>query len=165
MADEVFFSIVEIAHADERRVLGQHRWREAAYRRELGGLGAKQRRERHAVHVAAWSACRRVHVAVSVDPQKPERLARRSRVRGRRGDGSGPETVIAAEHQGKGTFFERRTSGLIDAIADLCDLSDEFFLGIAVLSRFRDRRWQVAAIDDDASQRRYLLAKPGDAER
>ena len=40
-----------------------------------------------------------------------------------------------------------------------------FFFGIAVLFRFGNRRRQIAAIDDDASERRDLFAEPGDAKR
>ncbi len=115
-------------------------------------FGTEQRGQRHAVHVAARRARRRVHVAVRVDPQQPERLARVARVRGRCRHRSSAQAVVAAQHQRKRAFFDRRARGLIQAVADLGDLLDELLSGIAVLSRFRDGRRQVAAIDDEAAQ-------------
>ena len=58
---------------------GQHLGREAADRASSAGSGAEQRRERHAVHVAARRRRRRVHVAVRVDPDQAERLVRAPR--------------------------------------------------------------------------------------
>ena len=49
--------------------------RSLADARELGRLGAEQRRERHAVHVAARRRRRRVHVAVRVDPEQADLAA------------------------------------------------------------------------------------------
>ena len=68
--------------------------------RQLGRLGAEQRRERHAVDVAAQRRRRRVHVAVRVDPEQADRqLLRRLRPRRGRRDRSGREAVVAAEHE------------------------------------------------------------------
>ena len=47
-----FLALVEIADADEHGVLRQHLRREAADARQFRRLGAEQRGERHAVHVA-----------------------------------------------------------------------------------------------------------------
>src|SRR5688572_31882736 len=44
--------LVQVADADKHGVGRQHGWRRAD-RRQLGGLVPQQRRERHAVHVAA----------------------------------------------------------------------------------------------------------------
>ena len=79
VADDLLFAFVEIADADEHGVLGQHFRREAADPRQLGRLGAEQRRERHAVDVAAAERRGRVHVAVRVDPDQAERLFSRRR--------------------------------------------------------------------------------------
>ena len=77
---------------------------------------------------------------------------------------SSAQAVIAAEHQRNRAFFDRRARGLVQAVADFGDLLDELLPGIAVLSRFGDGRRQIAAIDDDASQRRNLFPEPGNAE-
>ena len=70
-------------------------------RRELRRFVAEQRRERHAVHVAARGRRGRVHVAVRVDPDEPDRLAAaRDEVR-RGADRPGRKRVVAAEHEGK----------------------------------------------------------------
>ena len=81
LADDLLLAIVEVADADEDGVLGQHLRREAADARQLGRLGAEQRRERHAVDVAAGRtspacSCRRA------------RRPRSGRAASRRGGGS-----------------------------------------------------------------------------
>ena len=53
IAHDLLLALVEVADADEHGVLGQHLRREAADARQLRRLGAEQRRERHAVDVAA----------------------------------------------------------------------------------------------------------------
>ena len=69
----------------------------------------EQRRQRHAVHVAAGRRLRRVHVAVGIHPDQAERPrdgaphpVRAGRHR------SGREAVIAAEHERQRTLVERR---------------------------------------------------------
>ncbi len=73
-ADAILLALVEIPDADEHGVLGQHR-RRRADRRELRRFLPEQRRERHAVHVAAGRRLGRVHVAVRVDPDEAQRIA------------------------------------------------------------------------------------------
>ena len=80
VADGDLLALVEVADADEDGLRRQHLGRRAADARQLGRLGAEQRRERHAVDVAAQRCRGRVHVAVRVDPQQADRqLLRRPR--------------------------------------------------------------------------------------
>ena len=108
--------------------VGKHLGREAADPRELRRLLAEQRRQRHAVHVAAQRRRRRVHVAVRVDPQQADRQVRcvclAHSARG--ADRSGAEAVIAAEHERDRALGERRERRLVQLRADLRDVADVF---------------------------------------
>jgi hypothetical protein len=66
--------------------------------------------------------------------------------------------VVAAKHEWNSAFFYRRARRLIQAMAHLRDVSNELLFWIAVLLRFRNRRRQIAAIDNDTPERRNLLA-------
>src|SRR5262245_38751399 len=52
-ADDLLFTFVEVTDADEHGVLGEHLGREATDPGQLGGLGAEEGRQRHAMDVAA----------------------------------------------------------------------------------------------------------------
>ena len=72
------------------------------------GSCAEQRRERHAVHVAAGRRLGRVHVAVRVDPDQAERQRRGPAHPGGAGrHRSGGQAVIAAEHERQRAGVER----------------------------------------------------------
>ena len=83
--------------------------------RQLGRLGSEQRRERHAVDVAAQRRRRRVHVAVRVDPQQADRqvLACACAQSAAAATDPAAEAVIAAEHERHRAFVERRERRLI----------------------------------------------------
>src|SRR5687768_289848 len=85
-------------------------------------------------------------------------------MRSRRRDRPCAKAVIAAEHQRNRAFFNRRARGLVDAIAYLGDLFDEFLFGITVLLGFGNRRREIAAVDDDPSERGDLFAETRDAK-
>ena len=165
LTDDLLFAFVEIADADEDGVLGQHLRREAADPRQLGGLGAEQRRERHAVDVAAGRTRRRVHVAVRVDPDQADRLLLPADEIGRRGDRSGRQAVIAAEDERKPALLERRERGLVQLLADPGDLADVFLAGIAERFRFRDRRDDIPFVDDRHAERGQPFANARDPKR
>ena len=72
------------------------------------GSWPEQRRERHAVDVAAAARGGRVHVAVRVDPDEADPPAAAAHeVRGGR-DRPGREAVVAAEHERHAALLERR---------------------------------------------------------
>ena len=134
VADRDLFAFVEIAHADEHGVRREHLGRDAADPRELRRLLAEQRRERHAVDVAAQRRRRRVHVAVRVDPQQADRqVARLPRPFARGADRSGAEAVIAAEHERHRALGERLERRLVQLRADLGDVADVL---LALVARF-----------------------------
>ena len=80
-ADEILLTIVEIADADQRRVLWERGRREPADRGQLGRFGTEQRSQWHAVDVAARRTRRRVHITVRVDPQEAHGPSGRACVR------------------------------------------------------------------------------------
>ncbi len=165
-AHQLLFPIVEIAHADEDGVRGQHLRRETGDAGELRRFRAEERRERHAVHVAARRAGRRIHVAMRVDPQEADRQlpfgarpVRRGRNRSR------GETVIAAEGQRQRACVERRAAGLIQRLADARDFADVPLVLVARAPRLRNRRRQVAFVGDVETERAQAIRKSGDAKR
>ena len=108
-AHHLLLALVEIADADQHRVLRPDLRREAADLRELGGSRPEQRGERHAVHVAAERRRRRVHVAVRVHPDAGRAAAALAGPMRRRGrHRSGAEAVVAAEHERQCRRLERR---------------------------------------------------------
>src|SRR5213594_3668473 len=164
LADLRFLLLVEIADADEHRVLGQDAWRESDGR-ELGRLLTEERGKRHPVHVTARGRGRGVHVAVRVDPYQADRLllsapdpggARRNRTRG--------QAVIAAEHQRQCAFLERLQADVVQPLADLGNITDVFLLHVRGPLRFRDRGGKIALVDDGKTERRELIAEAGNTE-
>ena len=89
VADLLLLERVQVADADEHRPVRAHFRRARADLRELGRLRPEQRRERHAVHVAAGGRRRRVHVAVRVHPEQADLAAVRGREIRRRADRPG----------------------------------------------------------------------------
>ena len=161
-----FLALVEVPDADQDGVRRQHLRRERADLRELGRLGTKQRRERHPMHVAGQRGCRRVHVAMRVDPQQPDRqLLRLASPFGGRCHRSRAETVIAAEHHWHRPFVERSQRRLIELLADLGDVADVLFALVAQLLRLGNRRWQIAFVDDRVAECGEPFSEPGYAER
>ena len=84
---------LEAPHADHADVLGRERGARLAER--IAGL-AEQRRERHAVELAAVARLGRVRVEVGVDPEQPELAFHRVR---HAAPGSHRDAVVAAEHE------------------------------------------------------------------
>ena len=134
-------------------------------RDELGGLGTEERRERHAVDVAAARARRRVHVAVRVDPDEAERLALAPHEVGRRRHRTGREAVVAAEHEREAVLLEHAERRLVEPLADARDLADVFLFRIAERLDFGNRRHEIAFVDDRHAERRQPLGEAGDAKR
>ena len=135
-------------------------------RGQLRRFGTEQRRERHAVDVAAQRGAGRVHVAVRVHPDQADRLVLAPHVGGGRRHRPGRQAVVAAEH-------DRDPAGVEDARATSCRAGRRprrsrwmyFLARVAQLAHFRDRRDQIALVDDREAQRREPLGQPGDAER
>ncbi len=94
---------------------GEDRRSESADRRQLDRLGPQQCGQRHAVNVAAWRARRRVHVPVSIDPEKADRLSGGACMRRRRCDRSRRQAVIAPEHERHRALLDRCARDLIKA--------------------------------------------------
>ena len=106
--------------------------REPADARQLRRLLAEQRRERHAVHVAAAAARRRVHVAVRVDPDQ-RRSARRCGGRSRRWPRPSPAARLWSPPSTSGiaALLEHRERRLVEPLADPRDLADVLLLRVA----------------------------------
>ena len=130
-ADDFLLAFIEIAKTNQHRVLSKHLRRKAADPRQLGWFRAEQRRERHAMYVAARRTQRRVHVCVSIHPDEPERLSIAAQEVGGGGHRSRGKAVIAAKHKRKAPFFEGRERSLVQLLADPRDLTDVSLLRIA----------------------------------
>ncbi len=110
---------------------------------------------------------RRVHVAVRVDPDQADRqIARLLRPRRPR-----PPTDPAARlwsppsTSGIAPSSSDCSARLIELLADLRDVADVFLALVAQLLRFRDRRGEIAFVDDGVAERGDALAEAGDAKR
>jgi hypothetical protein len=166
VANGNFLALIQVPHADDDGIGGQHLRGEAADARELGRLGPQKGRQRHPVNVAAERRAGSVHVAVRVDPQESDRQSLRfSRPSGGRRHRACGETVIAAEHQRHRPLVERQKRGLIELLTDIGDVVDIFLPLVAKRLRFRNRRREIAFIDDGAAEATEALAETGDAER
>ena len=164
-AHDLLLPLVEIADADQHGVLGLHLRREPADSRQLRRLLAEQRRERHAVDVAAAARRRRVHVAVRVDPDQADPpVAAAHEIRGGR-NRAGREAVVAAEHERHAALLESRERRLVQPLADLRDLADVLLLRVAGGLDFRDRRDEIALVDDRHAERGQAFAEAGNPER
>ncbi len=164
-AKDLLLARVEIAYPDEHGVLRSDLRREAADARQFRGLGPEQRRQRHAVDVAAVRRGRRVDVAVRVDPDQSERFVfAPHELRGRR-DRSRGEAVIAAEHDRQRALLQGGERRLVQLFADARDFADVLLLRIAERLDFRDGRDEVAFVDDGHSERGEPLRQSGDAKR
>src|SRR5439155_24427344 len=107
-----------------------------------------------------------VHVAMSVHPEQADRqLLRPARPIGGGRDRSRPQAVIAAEHHRHRTLVQRSERRLIDLLADLRDVADVLLLLVAQLLRLRNRRREVALVDDGVSETNKPFAEPRDAKR
>src|ERR1700674_3095223 len=73
-ANVFFFEAVHVADADEHAIFRLYFGREVVDVAEFEGRKAHDRRERHAVDVAAGGRVGRVHVGVSVDPEESDLL-------------------------------------------------------------------------------------------
>ena len=109
---------------------------------------------------------RRVHVAVRVDPDQAERLAARAgrnrrSPRPNRRPGSGRRRARA----GCRRFSSTRERRLVEPLADARDLADVFLGRVAERLDLRDRRDQIALVDDREAERGEPFAEPGNAER
>ena len=164
-AHELLLDLVEIADADEHRVSASTAGSSPPMRASSARLGAEQRRQRHAVHVAGLARLGRVHVAVRIDPDEPELLAALAQKRRRRRDRSRAEAVIAAEHDRNRAFFERAERALKQLLADARDVLDVALVLVARTLGFGNRGGDVALVDDRAPEAGEMLADAGDAKR
>ena len=100
-----------------------------------------------------------------VDPQQPNRkIFLVLRPVGGGGHGTGGQTVIAAEHDRHRAVVKRGERRLIELLTHLGDVADVFLVLVAKLLRFRNRRREIAFVDDRVAERGNALAEAGDPE-
>ena len=90
---------------------------------------------------------------------------RRLRPLGRGADGPGGEAVVAAQHERQGALRERRAGALVEHPAHVRDVADELLPLVRPLARFRNRRRQIALVDDGDAEAGEAIAEAGDAKR
>jgi hypothetical protein len=132
----------------------------AADARELRGLGPEDRRERHALDVAARRRARRVHVAVRVDPDETERLVLAPQEIRRGRDRAGRERMVAAQHDRDAPLLEHRERGLVETLAHARDLADVFLTRVPERLDLGDRRHEIAGVHDRDPERRQAFPRP-----
>src|SRR5919202_1695947 len=80
-------------------------------------------------------------------------------------NGTGGKTMVAAEHDRHRALFEGSERRLIQLLTDLRDVANVLLVLVAQFLRLRNRRRQIAFVDDAVAERRDALAQAGDAKR
>ena len=125
VADGDLLALVEVAHADEHGVRGQHLRRQAADLRELAPA-----RVRAAPRAACRARCRSATSPACSCRRARRPTAGRSAARASASPTSaaaatepGAEAVVAAEHERHRAFDQRLERGLVQLLADLRDVA------------------------------------------
>ena len=133
---------------------------------ELGGLLTEQRGERHAVYVPAGRRLRRVHVAVRIHPDEPQRICRdAANPVGACGDRSRSQAVIAAEHHRQRTRVERVGDGRIERLAHARDFVDVLLVLVGLMTGLGNRRRHITLVDDVRPRSVICVAESRDPKR
>ena len=83
----------------------------------------------------------------------------------RRRDRAGRQAVVAAEHEREAAPLEHAERRLVELLADARDLADVLLFRIAERLDLRNRRDEIALVDDRHAERREPLGEPGNAKR
>ncbi len=163
-ADVFFFKAVHVADADEHTIFRLYFGREVVNVAEFDGRKAHDRGERHAVDVAAGRRIRRVHISVSVDPEKSDFLVLAPVELGHAGYRTSRHRMIAAQDKRNFARFERLQYQVSALDAGGGDFLEVFGIRHALFFLFRDGDGDVAGVFDNVADGFEARFESGDAD-